>query len=230
MVTVISRPLGHKLTDASVEAAVSDIGAGALFTTQFAHGLSDGDYIYVQSQIESYNGFKYVDAYAYDSFRLRESENGEYVPYKQSVEVEYRVSVLNHGWLAISQPIVYELQSDLWPNNEPEEAYVARIVDSVADAEGYTQLNLSTALSYPYALDFIELVGSGSLAGPYQIITVLQPWSIVINLAYSASTSSVVGSPTDHSSTYKSNGTTEAALFNPKYNPLADGVIPTNPS
>jgi hypothetical protein len=102
------------------------------------------------------------------------------------VDVEYRVSVLQHGWLAVNQPIVYELGSDLWPNNQPEEAYTPRVVDSQADAEGYTQLNLSTALSFPYALDFIELVGTGSLAGAYQIVRVLQPWSIVINLAYDA--------------------------------------------
>lgn len=187
MLTVTSRPLGHKLTDQDVAADVSDIGAGALFTTQFAHGLVDGDYVYVQSVIESYNGFKYVDSYAYDSFRLRESENGAFVGYKQSVSVQYQVSVLQHGWLAISQPIVYELESNLWPNNQPEESYTPRIVSSQSDAEGYTQLNLSSALNSPFALDFIELVGDGPLAGAYQIITVLQPWSIIINLAYDAS-------------------------------------------
>lgn len=190
MVTVINRPLGHKLTDASVSATVTDSG-DALFTTAFAHGLVDGDYIFVQSNIESYNGYKYVDSTAYNSFKLKESEDGDYVPFKQAVDVEYRVSVLQHGWLAISQPIVYELESDLWPNNLPEEAYTPRIVDSQADAEGYTQLNLSAPLSSPFALDFIELVGDGPLAGAYQIVTVLQPWSVIINLAYSASNSFV---------------------------------------
>jgi hypothetical protein len=189
MVTVINRPLGHKLTDADVEASVTDSGAGALFNTLFAHGLVDGDYVYIQGPIESYNGFKYVDSFAYNSFRIRESEDGDFVFFKQTADVSYRVSVLQHGWLAISQPIVYELESNLWPNNEPEESYTPRIVDSQADAEGYTQLNLSAPLSSPFALDFIELVGTGSLAGAYQIITVLQPWSVIINLAYSASNS-----------------------------------------
>jgi len=189
MVTVINRPLGHKLTDASVEADVYDSSGEALFITQFAHGLVDGDYVYVQSNIESYNGFKYVDSIAYNEFKLREAVAGDYVPFKQEVEVSYRVSVLQHGWLAISQPIVYELESNLWPNNEPEEAYTPRVIDSQADAEGYTQLNLSATLTSPYALDFIELVGDGELAGVYQIITVLHPWSVIINLAYSASNS-----------------------------------------
>jgi hypothetical protein len=189
MVTVINRPLGHKLTDADVEASVTDSGAGALFNTLFAHGLVDGDYVYIQGPIESYNGFKYVDSFAYNSFRIRESEDGDFVFFKQTADVSYRVSVLQHGWLAISQPIVYELESNLWPNNEPEESYTPRIVDSQADAEGYTQLNLSAPLTSPFALDFIELVGTGPLDGAYQIITVLQPWSVIINLAYSASNS-----------------------------------------
>lgn len=189
MITVISRPLGHKLTDASVEATVSDSSGEALFSTDFAHGLVDGDYIWVQSIIESYNGYKYVDSIAYNEFKLKESENGDYVPYKQSVSVDYRVSVLQHGWLAVWQPIVYELESNLWPNNLPEEAYTPRTVASQADAEGYTQLNLTSALIDPMALDFIELVGDGDLAGVYQITRVLYDWSVVINLAYSASNS-----------------------------------------
>lgn len=187
MITVISRPLGHKLTDAELDATVTDSGAGALFNTMFAHGLQDGDYVFIQSNIDSYNGFKYVDSFAYNSFRLRESENGDFVPFKQEADATYRISVLQHGWLSITQPIVYELESDLWPVNQEDISYNHRIVDSQADAQGYTQLNLSHALTDPQELDFIELVGSGDLAGPYQILTVLQPWSVIINLAYSAS-------------------------------------------
>jgi hypothetical protein len=111
------------------------------------------------------------------------------VPYYSDTDLEYRISVLQHGWSAVNQPIVYELESDLFPNNVDEEAYTPNIVISQADAEGYTLLNLSAALSDPTALAWIELVGTGSLAGPYQIITVLQPWQIIINLDYDASNS-----------------------------------------
>jgi len=97
--------------------------------------------------------------------------------------------VLQHGWSAVNQPIVYELESDLFPNNVDEEAYTPNVVVTQADAEGYTLLNLSAALSDPTALAWIELVGTGSLAGQYQIITVLQPWQIIINLDYDASNS-----------------------------------------
>lgn len=192
MITVISRPLGHKLTDADVDGTVYDSGTGvAQVTTLFAHGLVDGDYIYIQSNIEEYNGYKYVDSQAYDTFRLKQSVDGDYVEYVQDAEISYRISVLQHGYLAVHQPIVYELESNLWPLNEPEDTYTPRIVDSQADAEGYTQLNLSSALNSPLYLDFIELIGTGSLAGVYQILEVLQPWSVIINLPYSASNSFV---------------------------------------
>jgi hypothetical protein len=190
MVTVISRPLGHKLTDAELSGVGLDSGSGLLqVTTLFAHGLVDGDYIYVQSNIEEYNGFKYVDSQSYDTFRLRQSADGDFVEYVQDTDLTYRISVLQHGYLAAAQPIVYELESNLWPFNEPEDSYTVRVVDSQSDAEGYTQLNLSTALNSPLYLDFIEVIGEGPLAGVYQILEVLQSWSVVINLAFDAGNS-----------------------------------------
>jgi hypothetical protein len=189
LLTVINRPLGHRLTDAELDASVTDSSGEALFTTSFSHGLVAGDYVYVLSNFEAYNGYKYVYSPTYNTFKLRDSVDGDIVPYYQDGDVVYRISVLQHGWSAVNQPIVYELESDLFPNNIDEEAYTPNIVISQADAEGYTLLNLSAALSDPTELSWIELVGSGSLAGPYQIITVLQPWQIIINLDYDASNS-----------------------------------------
>lgn len=189
MLTVINRPLGHKLNESEVEATVNDSAGDAIFSTLFAHGLVDGDYIYVISNFDSYNGFKYVDSTAYNTFKLKESENGDYVRYIQDATIDYKVSVLQHGYLAVNQPIVYELESDLWPNNVDEEGYTPNTVVSQADEDGNTLLNLSAALSDPTALSWIALVGDGALAGAYQIISAPQAWQIVINLAYSASNS-----------------------------------------
>lgn len=186
MVTVISRPLGHKLTDQELNATVYNSSQEALFLTEFAHGLPTGDYVYIQSNISAYNGYKYVESIAYNEFKVRESEEGAYVAFKQSVDVVYRISVLSHGYLAIAQPIVYELESDLYPVPSSEQYYNTRVVSSVEDAQGYTKLNLSEALNDPQELDFIQLVGDGALEGAYQILTVVQPWSVIINLAYSA--------------------------------------------
>lgn len=187
--TVINRPLGHKLNESPVDATVTNSAGEALFTTDFAHGLVDGDYVYVVSNFDAYNGFKYVDSVTYNTFKLRESENGDVVPFKQIAYPEYQVSVLQHGWLAVHQPIVYELESDIYPNNVAEEAYTPNTVVSQANSNGYTLLNLTAVLSDPTPLAWIELVGEGELAGAYQIISAPQDWQIVINLAYDASNS-----------------------------------------
>lgn len=187
MITVIRNPLGHKLSDTAVEGTVGDSSGDALVTTTVAHGLSDGDYVYVDSNVRSYNGFRYVDSVAYNTFKLKESENGDYVPFKRVVEIEYRVSVLQHGVQCVHLPIVYELESSIYPNNTEEESYVPNAVDSFEDNNGRVQLNLSSALTYPTRYSKIELVGAGPLAGTYQITQVLQSWSVVIDLAYDAS-------------------------------------------
>lgn len=189
MISVINRPLGHKLTEQDLDATVGESAGEALFTTTFAHGLVDGDWIYIQSNIESYNGFKLVDQTAYNEFKIKNSSEESAIEYKQSVDATYRVAILNHGWLAVHQPIVYELESDLWPNNVNEEAYTPNTISSQADVNGFTQLNLTAVLSDPTALAWIELVGTGELSGAYQIISVTHPWQVVIDLAYSASNS-----------------------------------------
>jgi len=190
-VTVIRNPLGHKLTGTELDGSITDSSGEALVTTIFSHGLVDGDYVYIQSNIESYNGFKYVDQTAYNTFKIRNSENSAAVAYKQDADILYQVSVLQHGWQCVHLPIVYELESDIYPTNQGEEdyAYPARVVVSQSENDGYTQLELNSALPSPMALGWISLVGTGPLAGVYQIIEVLQPWSIVIDLAYDVTNS-----------------------------------------
>lgn len=187
MVTVINNPLGHKLSDTIVSAEITNDGGAALVGTIVSHTLSDGDYVYIESNIDAYNGFRYVDSVSYNTFKIKESENGAYIEYKQDADISYQVSILQHGWQCVHQPIVYELESDLSPSNTAEEDYVPATVVSYENNQGYVQLNLSVALTDPTELAKIELVGAGSLAGVYQIINVLQPWSVVIDLAYSAS-------------------------------------------
>lgn len=186
--TLLSRPLGHRLNETFIDAVIIDDGTGdALVYTTIAHGLSDGDCVYIESNFDSYNGFFYVDQIAYDSFKIKTSEEGDFVEYVQDADISYRTSVLNHGWQAVHNLIVYELQSDLWPNNIAEEAYTPTTIVSQADENGNTLLNLSVGITpSPTALNFIELVGDSELAGPYQILQVDNPWAIVINLAYDA--------------------------------------------
>lgn len=183
-VTIISQPVGHKLTEAELTAVVNPSGDDALFTTTFAHGLSDGDWVYIQSVIESYNGYKYVDQTAYNSFKLKNSVNGDYVEFKQAISVTYRVSVLDHGWQCVHLPIVYELYSDLSPINVPD---TPRTITNQSNNNGYTQIVVSPDLFAPEELAWIQLTGEGPLAGIYQIVTVVSFSTIVINLAYDSS-------------------------------------------
>lgn len=187
---LVSKPIGHKLSESIVTASIINDGTGtALVYTDFAHSLVDGDYVYIDSNFDSYNGFKYVDSISYDGFRIKDSENGNPVEYVQDADISYRTSVLQHGWQCVHLPIVYELESDLYPTNTIEDSYTPRLVDFVGNVNGYTGILGTSNFINVNTLDFIELVGIGPLAGVYQIIKRIDADEIVIDLAYDASNS-----------------------------------------
>lgn len=183
-ITVISRPVGHKLTTVDISAQIIDSGTDtALVYTTSAHGLVDGDYVYIESNFDSYNGFKYVDSIAYDSFKIKESEGGDYVPFKQTAAITFRISVLDHGWQCVHLPIVYELQSNIFPSNNPN---TPRTVTSFTNENGYTNLNLSGGLLDTPTLSYIVITGAAndSLNGVFQIINQVSVSDVTIDLAY----------------------------------------------
>ena len=187
MVTIIDRPIGHKLNTEIASAIIIDYAGDALVYVAGGHSLSDNDVIYIESDFDSYNGFKYVDAVAYDQFKIKNSQYGDYVPYIQDAKINLSVSLLDHGYQSVHLPIVYQLQSNLWPENVFEEGYIPNVVESAQEFNGYTQLNLDRSLNDPKALEYIKLISSDDtdeLQGPYQIIQVLHDWSIVINLPW----------------------------------------------
>lgn len=185
-VTVISRPIGHKLSTTEIDAVIYDNGGDAVVYVPGGHTLSDGDYVYIESNFDAYNGFKYVDSIAYDQFKIRESEGGAYVPFKQTADIILYVSELDHGFQCVHLPIVYELYSDIFPINTIEESYTNRIVSFATDSNGYTAIQASTNFIGISTLDYIELIGTGDLAGIYQVIELVDPDEIIINLAYDA--------------------------------------------
>lgn len=187
-IELIKSPIGHKLSPVVVEATIIDDGTGeALVYTQISHTLSDGEYVYIQSNFDSYNGFKYVDSIAYDSFKIRDSENSDPVQYVQDADIEYQVSVLEHGFQCVHLPIVYELKSDLYPNNLAEESYNPNTVSGFSSWDGgNTEIDLDHELSDPVEGSKIEFVGDGPLAGVYTILYVIQNWAVIIDLPYDA--------------------------------------------
>lgn len=189
-VQLIKNPIGHKLGDSTIESVIIDDGTGdALVYTGFAHALNDADYIYIESNLDTYNGYKYVDSISYDTFKIKNSANSYNVEFVQNADVSYRVSVLNHGWQCVHLPIVYELESDISPNNVAEEAYTPTTIISQSEEGGLTRLALSVGISDPTELTYIKLLGTNDLEGVYQIVTVYEAWNIVIDLPYDSTNS-----------------------------------------
>jgi hypothetical protein len=186
-ITVIQRPQGHKLSSTLYTATASNAGGDVVFTTSVNHGLSDGDWIYIESDIESYNGFKYVDSTGYTTFKVKDGENSAYTEFKQEVDIDFQISILDHGFQCVHLPIVYELASDLFPFNEPAESYTPNVVLSFSEYAGNVRLNTQNYISDPIPLLKIELLGDGPLAGVYQITNVFTGSDFVIDLDYDAS-------------------------------------------
>lgn len=190
-ITVVSRPLGHKLSEtqntATVTASYGPIDASFV---KVAHGLVDGDYIYAESLIEDYNGFWYVDKITNDNFKLKAGPGADFLQWVANGSITYYVSTMQHGWSCVHLPIVYKLSTNLFPNTVD----TTRTVSSFTDDNGYVNLNLSGALGASIVdLDYIKISGSSDedLNGIWQITDAVSTSDVTINLAYDAGLSLV---------------------------------------
>lgn len=186
-ITVVTRPIGHKLS-VTPHTAVVNQGYGGTDASfiEIGHGLTDGDYIYAESLIEEYNGFFYVDSITGDNFKLKEGPGADPVEWVANGTITYYVSTLDHGWSCVHLPIVYKLSNDLWPINTVD---TERTVSSFTDVNGYTNLNLSGALKGTVVdLDSVKISGAANddLNGVWQIIDAVSTSDVTINLAYDA--------------------------------------------
>src|SRR5688572_31641348 len=120
MVTVVKNPTGHKIIDQAVNGEVTDSGGDALVTFPY-HGLATGDFIYVVSDIEDYNGFWYVTSIDANSFKLSEYDGADFVGFEQELEIDY-YQTNSHEWSSIFLPIIYKLSNDRWPTNTVDTA------------------------------------------------------------------------------------------------------------
>lgn len=179
MITILKRPLGFKLSDSGfADATITDSAGDALVTTAFNHNLITGNYVYIQSNYESYNGGKYVTVVSPTTYRIGD-DAFSFVAYVQDADIEYDKSIYTNNVVAVHNPIVYEMESSLFPYNTEEEDYVPAIVASHTNANGYTRLILSGNLSDATALTWIQIAGI-----KYQIISVESDSIVVINHAY----------------------------------------------
>lgn len=181
MITVTQRPLGHSISDNEVTAAVTDSSGDALFTVAGGHGMDTGAYVFIQSDVEAYNGYKYITAPNGLTFNISDTDTSDIITFRKETEATYRVAFRNHSVVAVHNPIVYELETDLYPTNVDGEAYVPAVVTSQANENGYTKLQLSINITDATALEWVSIDGN-----VYQIIEAISDSEIVINHAYNA--------------------------------------------
>jgi hypothetical protein len=185
---VVKRPTGHKLIDQAISATITEAYGGGALVTFTAHGLSDGNTIYIDSDINEYNGFWYVTVVSVDTFKISEHSEADFVEYFQDADIDY-YQTQDHDWSSIFLPIVYKVTNVLWPVNTIDPT---RTVSSSANDNGFTELTLSGALRGSVnSLEFVWIAGAtdDDLNGVWQVVEVLSTSHIVINLPYSASNS-----------------------------------------
>ncbi len=111
-VTVLERPIGHVL-GSSVSATIDEQYGGYATVNKVAHGLADGDYVYIESNIESYNGFWYVNAEGADYFKLRRYAADTDQEFIVNADITYYGVTASHGVSSVHLPITYRLKSDV---------------------------------------------------------------------------------------------------------------------
>jgi len=185
---IVDRPQGHIINLASAtQASGLDGGAGSVLMFDLNHGLNTGDFIYITSSYESYNGFWYVDIADIHYFSIRPYATGDKQAFIAQAVVTYYFCGQTHNWSCVHLPIVYRLSSDYYPTNSAD---TARTVSSLANNNGYCHLTLSGDIKSTGSaseLDFVKVTGSN--AGIYQIINYVSDTVFTIDLPYSAGVS-----------------------------------------
>lgn len=186
--TVLKQPKQFKLNDTDQPGTLSNYFSAIRVTTPAAHGLVEDQAVFIRSNFDSYNGIRFAAIINTTQFKLKNSPGGAEIAYINGSgdTIAYRYSLLEHGWQCAHLPIIYELQSDKYPNNQVEDDYTPRTISSIANEAGYMRLNLAVQLPDPTALSFVQLE-DGVSRETYQILRVINNYSIVINLAYDAS-------------------------------------------
>lgn len=178
--SVVSRPTGYRVLDGG--AFTKKTGAftnGSTTITTAAHGLNTGDYIYVNDSQAL--GFWYVTTGTVNTFSISEYSGATTYTFINAGSLHW-YSTAAIVWHAVHLPIVYKLQSTLWPTNSVD---TFRTVTSYANDNGYVKLTLSgTLTSTVTELEFVKIVFVGGTSAIYQILTWYSNSVVTINLAY----------------------------------------------
>ena len=182
MVTITSRPQGHKIIDQAITAQITDSSGDALVTFA-SHGLSDGDFVYIESDIEDYNGFWEVDVISANTFKLVQDD---FVEYFQDQEITY-YQTQGHDWSSVFLPIMYKATNDRWPMNSVD---AVSIILANVDDNGFTEITTPGPIKTGNkALEFVKISGASSpeANGVWQIVEIPLSNVYVLNLPYESS-------------------------------------------
>lgn len=182
MALEITRPIGSRYTTTPVTATVTDSFMYAQFN-RTAHGLSTGDRIIVTSG--PYAGRYVIDTDNVNTFFAKVNDNPgtDFIAYQGGYAAPYVFVDYEHMWSSVHLPIVYEIESSLYPYSNQDN----RSISSFDNREGYMRLTLSGGLTGVIYLDFVRITGAASpeLNGIFQVALEIEGGNkYTIDLAY----------------------------------------------
>jgi len=184
--TIQQRPRGPIISTTPLTATITDNSGDAVFT-YVAHGLSNGNLIFISSDYSYYNGFWNVVYLSADTFSVNRFPGDENALYIANQSVTFYKSTSYHYFNSVHLPIRYTLTSNLYPQNGED---TARSVSSFSNDNGYTRLNLSgdiKATGSAQTLEFVKLTVN-SVESVYQILNWYSDTSITVDLEYDGGT------------------------------------------
>jgi hypothetical protein len=193
--SVVKYPVGYLVDPSATPVQPLLISAvGNILST--THGLANNQIVYIYGGVSSLNGYWIVTVIDANNFTIKDYVGASVITLggvaKILTDVFY-YTVANvtgittgaHGWNSVHLPIVYKLQSTLWPINGVD---TARTITTFSNSNGYTYIvaagdikTTGTASS----LEEVVLLGT-SVDGIYKIINWYSDTNFVINLPYSA--------------------------------------------
>lgn len=180
-ITILQRPIGVIL-DTCVDATINQDYNGFATVNKTAHGLTDDQWVYVQSNVETYNGFWQIDVINTGEFALRQYD-GTYVPYTVSTDITYCPQLSTHGYSCVHLPIVYRISNNRWPVNSID---TVRTISTLNNDLGLARLTLSGSLGTFEDLSFVKIsnAANSDYNGVYQILDKLSTTNITLSVAY----------------------------------------------
>jgi hypothetical protein len=192
-VTILKRPYGYILGTEIAISSVSSSAGTALFTSA-THSLTVGDFIYIKSTVENYNGFWRVSTVpSSTTFTIEEYSGGTDVAYINTATGTLTTTTA-HTWNAVHLPIVYKLSNTLWPVNSVD---TVRTIDVLVDSNGFWGVSLSgdiKATGSAAVLDYVRIIYPGSTGVDafdeiHQIISYIDDTNFVIDKVFESGVS-----------------------------------------